>query len=166
MENKREMSQGPKVGLGILAGVVLLFGGCSGWEAWKNQQTIAEMKLIADRLQKGEGWTDLPHQPPVGGAICIPIDGPCSQYSYRWETHQKYQEGELERYIQQVGLKPLEYDPCVRNPRFNSGGLNCLAAGVIDAWDVRINITDSVMDAHTHQVQIVVNRYPYGSRYK
>lgn len=56
-------------------------------------------------------------QPPVAAAVCIPLDGPCSQYAYRWATHQAYQQGDLGKYIHQVSLVPQELEKCERNPR-------------------------------------------------
>jgi hypothetical protein len=140
--SRKRMSRSRKVWLVVLAGTVAFVTAFFLWASWKSDQIVAELRSIADRLQPGPGWENLRTQPPVGGAFGVPLDGPCSQYAYRWDTHRKYREGDLERYVQQVGLIPREFDACVRNPRFNAGGLSCRAVGVIDGWNVRIMITD------------------------
>lgn len=155
------MSRSRKLWLAVLAGAVALVTAFFLWTSWKSDQIIAELKSIADRLETSPGWEPLKTQEPVGGALCVPIDGPCSQYAYRWATHEAYEQGDLERYIQQVGLVPQELEKCERNPRFNSGGLDCYATGVIDGWDVRINIHDYGPEDDNATVQIVVNKYGY-----
>jgi hypothetical protein len=155
------MGRARRIWLAVLAGLIALIAAVSIWASWRNAQVIAELRSIADRLQSEPGWEELRKQEPVGGALCVPLDGPCSQYSYRWDTHRRYREGDLERYVQQVGLVPQEFKPCVRIQRLNAGGLNCRAVGVIDGWDVRITITDYGQDDETHIVQIVVNKYGY-----
>jgi hypothetical protein len=155
------MSRGRKIWLSVLAVAVAFVTVFFLWASWKSDQIVAELKSIADRLQPEPGWENLDTQPPVGAALCIPLDGPCSQYAYRWDTHRKYREGDLENYIQQVGLMPQEYKPCIRERRINAGGLDCRGIGVIDGWDVRITITDYGQDDDTNIVQIVVNKYGY-----
>lgn len=155
------MSRGRKISLGLLAVTVAFVTVFFLWASWTSDQIVAELKSIADRLHAESGWEDLETQPPVGSALCIPLDGPCSQYAYRWDTHRKYAEGDLERYVQQVGLIPQEFEACGRNPRFNAGGLDCRAIGVIDGWNVRITIRDYGQDDDSHVVQIVVNKYGY-----
>ena len=154
------MSRGRKIWLGVLAGTAICVTVFFLWASWKSDQIVAELKSIADRLQPEPGWEPLRTQNPVGSAQCIPLDGPCSQYAYRWDTHQKYRTGDLEKYIQQVGLMPQEYKPCVREQRINAGGLDCRGIGVIDSWNVRITVTDYGQD-DTNIVQIVVNKYGY-----
>ena len=154
------MSRGRKIWLGVLAVTVASVTAFFLWSSWKSDQIVAELKTIADRLQPEPGWEPLRTQNPVGSALCIPLDGPCSQYAYRWDTHRKYLEGDLERYVQQVGLTPQEYKPCVREQRINAGGLDCRGIGVIDSWNVRITLTDFGQD-DTNIVQIVVNKYGY-----
>jgi hypothetical protein len=120
------------------------------------------MKAIADRLQTSPAWERRGGtQPPLGGAFCIPIDGPCAIYAYRWDTHTPYRDGDLERYMDQVGLTPDEYEPCLREPRFNAGGLTCRGVGRIDGWDVRITIDDYGPESKSYTTQIVVERYGY-----
>jgi hypothetical protein len=161
VQSRKKMSRGRKIWLGVLAGTVASVTASFLWASWKSDQIVAELKSIADRLQPEPGWENLDTQSPVGGAFCIPLDGPCSQYIYRWDTHMKYREGDLERYVQQVGLIPQEFEACERNPRFNAGGLNCGGIGVINGWNVRITITDYGQDDDTNIVQIVVNKYGY-----
>ncbi|MEY9775154.1 hypothetical protein [Arthrobacter sp. MW3 TE3886] len=160
MQSRKGMSRGRKVWLGVLVGTVATVIAFFLWASWKSDQIVAELKSIADRLQPELGWEPLRTQKPVGSALCIPLDGPCSQYAYRWDTHQKYREGDLEKYIQQVGLMPQEYKPCVREQRINAGGLDCRGIGVVDGWNIRITVTDYGQD-DTNIVQIVVNKYGY-----
>ncbi|MBT2551545.1 hypothetical protein [Arthrobacter sp. ISL-5] len=161
MMSRKGMSRSRKIWLAVLAGAVALVTTFFLWASWKSDQIVTELKSIADRIQPEPAWESLDTQPPMAAALCIPLDGPCSQYSYRWDTHRKYGEGDLEKYIQQVSLSPREYKPCVRNPRFNAGGLDCRAIGVIDGWNVRITITDYGQEDDAHIVQIVVNKYGY-----
>jgi hypothetical protein len=161
VENRKSMTRGRKVWLGVLAVIVTLVAAFFLWASWKSNQTIAELKSIADRLQTSPGWEPLRTQKPASAAVCIPLDGPCSQYSYRWATHEAYGEGDLEKYIQQVRLVPQELEKCERNQRFNAGGLSCHAVGVIDGWDVRITVHDYGPDDDNATVQIVVNHYGY-----
>jgi hypothetical protein len=100
------MSRGRKVWLVGLAGTVASATAFFLWVSWKSDQIVAELKLIADRLQPEPRWENLDTQSPVGAALCIPLDGPCSQYAYRWDTHRKYREGDLERYVQAGGFDP------------------------------------------------------------
>ena len=156
-----KLSKGRKAWLAVLAGAIAVVAVFYLWASWKSDQIITELRAIADRLQSEPGWERLDTQEPLGSALCIPLDGPCSQYAYRWDTHRKYREGDLERYVQQVGLLPQEFEPCERNPRVDAGGLNCRGVGVIDGWNVRITISDYGPDDETHMVQIVVNKYGY-----
>jgi hypothetical protein len=57
------------------------------WASSKSEPIIAELKSIAERLQAEPGWENLDTQSPVAVALCIPLDGPCSQYAYRWDAH-------------------------------------------------------------------------------
>jgi len=57
------------------------------WASSKSEPIIAELKSIAERLQAEPGWENLDTQSPVAAALCIPLDGPCSQYAYRWDAH-------------------------------------------------------------------------------
>lgn len=88
------MSRGRKSWLAVLVVCITAF---FVWASWKSDQIITELKSIADRLETRPGWENLDTQPPVAAAVCIPLDGPCSQYAYRWATHQEYQQGDLEK---------------------------------------------------------------------
>jgi hypothetical protein len=57
------------------------------WAPSKSEPIIAELKSIAERLQAKPGWENLYTQSPLAAALCIPLDGPCSQYAYRWDAH-------------------------------------------------------------------------------
>jgi hypothetical protein len=153
------MSKSRKIWLGLLTGMVATAAAFSLCSFWKSNQTISELKSIADRLEPGPEWEVLSTQPPVGAAVCIPFDGPCSQYSYRWATRETYVQGDLKKYVQQVGLVPEELEDCERNQRINAGGLSCHAFGVVDGWDVRITVNDVGPKDDNTTVQIVVNRY-------
>ncbi len=156
------MSRGRKVWLAVVAALAVCLTAFFIWTSWKSNQIIAELKSIADRLETSPGWENLDTQPPVAAAMCTtPLDGPCSQYAYRWATHQAYQQGDLEKYIHQVSLVPQELEKCERNPRFNAGGLDCRAVGIIDGWNVRISVHDYGPGDDNSTVQIVVNHYGY-----
>jgi hypothetical protein len=83
---QERMSKGRKVWLGVLAGTVAFVTAFLLWASWKSDQIVAGLKSIADRLQTEPGWENLDTQPPVGAALYIPLDGPRSQYAYRWDT--------------------------------------------------------------------------------
>lgn len=155
------MSRRRKVWLAVLAALAVCLTAFFVWASWKSDRIIAELKSIADRLETSPGWENLETQPPVAAAVCIPLGGPCSQYAYRWATHQAYQQGDLESYIYQVSLVPQELEKCERNPRFNAGGLDCRAVGIIDGWNVRISVHDYGPGDDNSTVQVVVNHYGY-----
>lgn len=156
------MGRRGKIGLAVVAVLGTGLAGFSMNIHFQNEANIREMKAIADRLQTSPAWERRGGtQPPLGGAFCIPIDGPCAIYAYRWDTHTPYRDGDLERYMDQVGLTPDEYEPCLREPRFNAGGLTCRGVGRIDGWDVRITIDDYGPEPKSYTTQIVVERYGY-----
>ena len=156
------MGRRGKMTLAVVAAMVVGVAGFSTNVHFQNEANIRQMKAIADRLQTSPGWEPIgPTQAPLGGAFCIPIDGPCAIYGYRWDTHRPYRAGDLERYIDQVGLTPDEYKPCLREQRVNSGGLMCRGVGRIDGWDVRITIDDYGPASDSYTIQIVVERYCY-----
>lgn len=159
---RQGMQRRGKIALAVTATIVAGVAGFSTTVHFQNEANISQMKAIADRLQTSPGWEPLGGtQPPLGGAFCIPIDGPCATFAYQWDTHTPYIDGDLERYMDQVGLTPNEYEPCVREQRFNSGGLSCRGVGTVDGWDVRITIDDYGPESDGYTTQIAVLRYGY-----
>jgi hypothetical protein len=144
------------------AAAVLGLGAVSVAVDQQNTTNLARMKAIADRLQTGPGWErDRSVRNPSGGAFCVPIDGPCAVLVYRWDTHEPYRDGDLERFAREVGVPPGGGEPCTRVPRFNAGGLDCSAVGEVDGWDVRITISDTGPAADSFVVQVAVEHYGY-----
>lgn len=147
-----------KIFLAVFAFLVVFIGMIAGIASASGKKNLAEMEVIANRLEAGPSWERLETQEPVDGSVCIAgFGGPCASYAYRWKTDKPYAEGDMEKYVRQVGLTP---DPelsreCIRNERFNSGGLSCVSAGKIDDWDIRINVTDYPTEPY-YTLQIVV----------
>lgn len=151
--------KGLKVVAAVIAFLVVFLGGTKLLTSMFSKENSEEMQTIAQRLHPGSGWTTLPGQKPTEGKVCIAgASGSCDVISYRWEIPAPYASGEMSQYVKAIGFEPIPDLSSDCDTAFSSDAMDtgCSVTGIVDDWEVSIDLTKSHDSKDKHLVEITV----------